>query len=137
MRAVFLITIVALAAALTLPRVAATAYTAIGQPAVASVQAQDHPETLDEPHPAGVTETPSGAAAAECEIPTGSPGIAGGDLSVGPQGADGATAVVAGGPAETISVPSPEHPEAVDAPHPVGETETPYGTAATACGQEP
>jgi hypothetical protein len=97
-------------------------------PAAGGVLAQEHPDALDAPHPAGVTETPFGAAATACELPTGSPRLAEGDLSAPPSiGPTGGAPVATGAPA-------PGH-EALDAPHPPGMTETPYGALATECGQ--
>jgi hypothetical protein len=98
----------------------------LAAPAAAGVFAQDHPDALDAPHGAGVTETPYGTAATACEQPTGSPRLVGEDLSALPGGVTGAAAMAYGAP--------PEHPEALDAPHPEGVTETRYGAAATACG---
>jgi hypothetical protein len=84
------ITVVVLGVALSL-LVAATApriaHTASAPPAIATVLAQaEHPETGDAPHPSGVTETEYGTAATACEVPTGSPAIASGDMgaAVGP-----------------------------------------------------
>jgi hypothetical protein len=99
----------------------------LAAPAAAGVFAQDHPDALDAPHGAGVTETPYGVAATECEQPTGSPRLVEGDLSVGP-------ANVTGGPPAAPVAPDPDH-GALDAPHGAGVTETPFGAAATACGQ--
>jgi hypothetical protein len=138
MRIYAVIAIVVLAAAAVLPSASSAAHAASGLPVVASVQAQDHPGTLDAPHPVGVTETESGAAAAACEIPTGSPRIAEGDFGGGPLAATAGTAVVAAGEAPvTVGTSPADHTEVLDAPHPTGATETLYGAAATECRQLP
>ena len=138
MRILVAIAIAVLAAAVAVPSAPGAAYAASGLPVVASVQAQDHPDTLDAPHPTGVTETESGAAAAACEIPTGSPRIAEGDFSSSPAASGPGTAVVAaGGALVTVDTSPTGHSEVLDAPHPTGVTETDYGAAATACGQLP
>jgi hypothetical protein len=91
--------------------------------------AQDHPETFDTPHPTGVPETEFGAAATACEVPTGGPQIASGDLTAAaPTGSVSTVPVVA---SEVAADPRAEF----DAPHPTGVTETPHGATATACGQ--
>lgn len=132
--------ILALLAAVSLPLAApavSVAHAASGLGVVASVQAQDHPEVFDEPHPAGVTETPSGAAAAAADVPTGSPLLAGDDLSAGAGPDTSGTMVTAGEPPVMISGPAPDHPDAMDPPHPTGVTETASGAAAAAAGQVP
>jgi hypothetical protein len=138
MRIYAVIAILVLAANVALPSAVSVASAAGGPPVVASVQAQDHPDTLDAPHPVGVTETESGAAAAACDIPTGSPRIAQGDFSGGaPAPGPGTAVVAAGGAPVTVGTSPTGHSEVLDAPHPTGVTETDFGAAATACGQIP
>jgi hypothetical protein len=138
MRIYAVIAILVLAANVALPSAVSVASAAGGPPVVASVQAQDHPDTLDAPHPVGVTETESGAAAAACEIPTGSPRIAQGDFSGGaPAPGPGTAVVAAGGAPITVGTGGIDHSAVMDAPHPTGATETLYGAAATECRQLP
>jgi hypothetical protein len=99
----------------------------LAAPAAAGVFAQDHPDALDPPHAEGITETPYGTAATAAELPTGSPGLVEGEFSALPGEVTGGVPLAPGAPAD--------HPEELDAPHPVGVTETPFGAAATACGQ--